>query len=207
MSFTTRTSRFLSTRPTVERTHNQLIITPSAIVRRLFGGLDRSRVVIDTHRQTILVEKGFGPLGQSSETIAFNEVSHLDYGFEETATRWAWGRTLDTVETYRIGLVLKKYRRVPLVRFTGEGSRMTGAVGVFLGDSSIDYQGSQGSDSRELIDIIRELTGFPLTPPLEPVTDDDGCLSRCDACNRTNSPFAQKCLYCGGPIVREKECS
>jgi len=58
----------------------------------------------------------------------------------------------DSVENYRIGLVLNKPdgERVHLFSIVGEGARMTGPLGVLMGDSPIDFQGDQQRQSLNL---------------------------------------------------------
>jgi hypothetical protein len=55
----------------------------------------------------------------------------------------AWRHTLragDTLEHFQVKLVLKSEEHLPLFWFAGDGERMTGLIGVLMGDSVLDFQ-------------------------------------------------------------------
>ena len=204
MSLTTKNDPHLSSRPSTHQDGETRLLRPSPSQVLFSLGLNKWRVEINARNRKIHVHRTHWWFTHSEETISFDAVSHIDYAYDEINTHWSARRASDCIETLTIRLILKDRRKIPLVSYSGSGSHETGMIGVLMGDSVVDYAGTQGGESRQFIDVLQELTGFPLAPPLAPVPDDDGCIRRCLTCDRTNSPFAKKCLYCGGEIAQEE---
>jgi hypothetical protein len=55
-----------------------------------------------------------------------------------------------------------------LISFRGAGSAHTGALGVLMGDSVVDFQGDQGSRSLGFIDALQAFTGIGLSKRSRP---------------------------------------
>jgi hypothetical protein len=66
-----------------------------------------------------------------------------------------------------------------------------------LGDSMIDLQGTQETDSLHYVNQLCELIGVGLSKPFAPVKDLEGRSWKCASCQRTVPP-RRKCFYCGG---------
>ena len=141
---------------------------------------------------------------RSSTVIPFRKVERLEYRFGSVPTSATIGGHIpDQVERFRVELVLDDGEHVPLFSFRGEGSAMTGAVGVLWGDSIADFSGDQETTSRAYVDLLQQYLGVSLggVPRL---ADAAGRTWACRSCERPAPPRPGKCLYCGGELAADR---
>lgn len=120
-------------------------------------------VVIDRKRQR--VEVGVRRLWAWTrhQLIPFARIDHIAYRYGSQATDMdVFADAHDRIEKFVIELVLDDGERVRVASFRGEGSEMTGLGGVLLGDSPVDYSGTQEESSRSFVEHLMEYTGLPL---------------------------------------------
>jgi len=133
----------------------------------------------------------------SEEHYQFEDFSHVNYSYKGMATGWNFmGDTTDEVETFRLAAVTHEGEKVAICSFFGEGSGHTGWTGVLLGDSLVDYSGTQEDESREFARYLADLMGLRIGDVFEAEVDMDVC----DSCGQRVSLNAVKCLYCGASL-------
>jgi hypothetical protein len=134
-------------------------------------------------------------------------VDHISYHYRDLPTSFfstfrARSYTLqaaDTLEHFEVELVLKNDEHLPLFSFVGDGERMTGLLGVAMGDSLVDFQGEQEAESLRFVRELERLTRLPLGPAL-PRGVERRAGPPCPGCGQANVPRA-RCLYCGAPLL------
>ena len=164
MSLVTVTSPLHSLSPKVWMEGDTLIAETSTLSKVLLLGASKRRVLVDPHAETITLETRSLWALHNSQVIRFSDLSHFEYRYGSMATSWDFlGNIHDSLEAYSVSAALNDRSEVYLISFRGAGSAQTGAVGVLLGDSIVDYQGDQGSRSLGFIDALQELTGKGLS--------------------------------------------
>jgi len=165
----------------------------------------RRELHVDAKRQLFtLRERRFW--STSTLEVSFGAVAHIEYGFDDWTTSAISSvesgrftlRGADSVERFRVALVLKTGTRVPLFAFVGDGERMTGVAGVLMGDSVVDFTGEQETESLAFVKQLQRLTGLSLGPQLADNIDRGS--NQCSSCGQANVP-RPRCLYCGAPLA------
>ena len=205
MSLHTWNVGFLSIKPKIWMEDEVLFGRTSFIVQMLSLFSYCRFLRLSSRERTLELQVRKWWLLQECKILHFEEVDYIDYDFQSIGTSWGispfYFERNDQVESYQVSLVLKSKEKVPLFRFSGEGSRETGWRGVLIGgDSLIDMAGDQDSVSRNFVDILKHILGVSIGPPLEHLADSDGHRYFCKRCNRPSAPNKSKCMYCGGPI-------
>lgn len=159
------TLNFLALKPRTSFEEGCLVIDSPLLVRLASFGAYRRTVVVDPVNATFhFTTRCFAKT--SKRTIAFSEISRLDYSFDETAIHpgSAWWGSQDSTEWFTLGIVLKKDREeITIGRFIGEGSVDHGWVGILAGDDALDFRGDQEERSLGLVKLLQAMTGLPLT--------------------------------------------
>lgn len=165
----------------------------------------RRELYVDARRSRIMLrERRFW---RTRETrLDFDAVDHVEYGYGSFSTSFFTtvqsGRlslqSADSLERFRVALVLKNGERLPLFSFVGDGERMTGGLGVLLGDSLVDFSGEQEAESYRFVRHLQRLTGFRLGPAL--AAGLEAGRQKCPSCGHENAPRA-RCLYCGAALA------
>ena len=202
MSFFTATSSFLSLKPKI-RVDGDRLFTRTCVLVQLLSLLGYYRSLeVDQRTHTIEIYTRRFWLFSDTRTIQFSEVSHLDYDFSSLMTSWSiLGDTHDQLESFHVALVLhQKGEKVELFSFMGEGSQETGLIGVMLGDSVLDFQGSQQKESLKFATLLADFIGVSIGDKIKPLRDEAGREYFCISCKRSNAPTRKKCLYCGGEV-------
>lgn len=195
-------SKYFGTGPSIRRSGEHIWITTHPLVRLLSMFSYVRRVHVDgSAGYVFLTERKFW-LSRSSRTIPFKHVAGVRYTHGEVPTSWnIRGAIHDTVETFSIGLQLHDSGEVVSVaRFSGEGS--AGDAGtLLLGDDLLDFEGTQDSESRALVENLLEVIGVELSGSRSPAVPLGGLRWACLDCGRPVPP-QPKCLYCGGPVAK-----
>jgi hypothetical protein len=156
---------FLALKPRTALEGGRLTIDSPWLVRFGSLGMYRRTVVVDPDRQCF--DFTTRRLGKTTRrTVAFSEVSRLDYSFDETGfhTDSPWVGSQDSTEWFTISIVLESGREeLRLGRFIGEGSVDHGWKGIVAGDDAFDYRGDQQERSLGLVKLLQAMTGLPLT--------------------------------------------
>lgn len=164
------------------------------------GGLQRT-TWIDGNTRTVRIHHRRAWVFTSETRIPFQEVSHIDYSYDEMGTSWgdAWTgfQQTDQLESFRISVVAKDGREFPVAAFHGEGSVMTGWAGmIWADDALVDVSGTQEGDSQRLVNRLAKFIGVPLSKPI----DHGGLMAACPACGRSTTVLKSTCLYCGSAL-------
>jgi len=159
------TLNFLALKPRTFFEGGRLIIDSPLVVRLASLGTYRRTIVVDPATSSFLfTTRRFAKT--SKRSVAFSEISRLDYSFDETGinTGSAWWGSQDSTEWFTLGIVLKKDREeITVGRFIGEGSVDHGWVGILAGDDAVDFRGDQQERSLGLVKLLQAMTGLPLT--------------------------------------------
>ena len=204
--FRARTS-LLSIAPKVE-SHGRALVVQTAFLLRLLSLFSYDRVVrIDMARERITIDTRRFWLWSSRREVPFSRISYIDYAFKSWGTSWVgfwrWGiERSDQVESFRVGVALKDPEElVPIASFRGEGSAMTGGMGVLLGDSIVDAEGDQEESSLSFVDVLESMLKVRVGAPLL-ASERRGSIFVCGECGRAAAPNRNTCLYCGGAVSR-----
>ena len=139
---------------------------------------------------------------KTHHTLRFNRITHVDFEFGSIATAVDHrGRAMDSLERFSVTVVLDTGERLDLFGFAGDGANMRGVSGLMLGDSLVDYEGTQEDDSRAFVRSLCDAGAFSLGPKLEVHRDEQGRRIRCTTCHKPNPPRRKNCQYCGGTLV------
>lgn len=197
MSLWVTSSSLLSISPQVWFEHGAFHVKTSRLLQVLGLGSYARAVAIDPGMKRIEIVTRYLWGARSQRIIPFSDIAYLLYEFKSIGTSWSiTPRTFDRadqLESYRIGVGLYSKEEVRLAAFRGEGSVRTGLIGVIGGDSIIDHEGTQGDESRSVIDILQNMIGCPLGRPLL----DRGSIRVCGSCGRAGEPTTPRCA-CGG---------
>ena len=159
------THSFLSIKPNLRMEGGRLEISTPLLLRLLFFGTYRKRIVVDPEQRTFQFETQF--LGKSrTRLVSFEEVERLDYSYSDNGLNSgsAWLGSHDMQECFTLKLILAKNREELLLgRFLGEGSIDHGWEGILAGDTFLDRRGDQEESSLELVRVLQAMTGLPLT--------------------------------------------
>jgi hypothetical protein len=135
----------------------------------LLLGSSCRRVVVDPRSDTITLKTRSLWFFRKTVTLRYSDISHFEYRYGSLATSWDFlGNVHDSLESYSVSAALHRGEEVYLISFRGAGSAQTGALGVLLGDSVVDFQGDQGSRSLGFIDALQAFTGIGLSKRARP---------------------------------------
>ncbi len=202
MSLFTGHSSLLTLRPRVREEPPLLVITTGFLSMCLTLGCKRRRVELDTLRKEIRLKNRYMWFVSQEETLPFDTLSHLEYTYDSLPTSIGFsaaglGRQ-DEIDIFTISVVNHDGREFKLCSYRGEGAVCTGWTGVLLGDDSIlDVSGTQEGESRQLVNMIKAITGLPIGKPLL----EDIPKKKCPYCDREVAEFAVKCIYCGKKLT------
>ena len=189
---------FLSMGP-ISRIENECLVIRNTFIQRLCTIFtDLRHITIIPRQRLLLYHRRLFYFNDISQTIPFDDMSHLDYTFHSIGTDWGitaerFGRH-DQVESFRVELVLKDGTRYPLCAFQGEGAVSTGWIGVIFGDDDLfDLSGTQESDSRRFVSALAKLLQIPM---ISPYITEEGFVT-CPECDHPTSRVSATCLYCG----------
>lgn len=197
-------SSFLSIKPRVEDTSRFVSVRTNGFLRFLSLWSYDYLVEIDVDRRRIDVSRRLLWAFTRTRTIEFDAVDQVDYRYSSRGTSWSYFRRNDSVETYRISLILAgSGERVPVASFRGEGAVMTGVGGVLRGDSLVDWQGDQQDASRALFDRLKDLIESP-DRKLPGRAVGRAPIRSCVECGQAAPPNYANCLYCGGRVEQRK---
>lgn len=202
MSLFVYESSWLSVEPRVWVEGDTLRGRASLLLRLLsLFSYDRC-LTVDRVARTVTVDSRWLWFSQQTHTVRFEEIARIEYKFASIGTSWSFGvgRT-NQLESFSVNLVLQgEPEPLRLFSFRGDGAVSTGLVGVLLGDSIFDGQGTQESSSRRFVDILSQFTGATLGQPSRRLTDSTGRAWACTTCGRPGPARRAKCLYCGGAV-------
>ncbi|HWJ05504.1 MAG TPA: hypothetical protein VNS57_06910, partial [Steroidobacteraceae bacterium] len=138
------------------------------------------------------------------EAVAFSEVRAIRYRVRRVATSATYvprgAKVTDTVESFSVHLALRRRDDpVYLISFIGEGAAATGLGGAILGDSFLDWHGTQEIESHAYVSRLQRLLEVPIRSALEDkahaaIAQD---LMPCPKCGRKIRSMAPRCVYCG----------
>lgn len=164
MGFLEVTSPFSAVNPKVSFEDGVLRARTNLFLQVLSLFSWNKRVVVDAEARTITVKRRYLWILQSETEIGFDDISHIEYRYGSLTTSFDWlGNAQDVLESFSVDLALHDGSEHRLFSFRGDGARSTGAVGVLLGDSLVDYQGDQAKRSLSYVDALQELTGKGLS--------------------------------------------
>jgi hypothetical protein len=188
----------LSLAPRVREHGGRIHVRTGGLLQVLALGSYAQTVIIDPGMKRIEVHTRRLWLWTRHRFVPFARVEHIDYRFGSLTTGISWfhGAT-DRVERFSIDLVLDDDERIRVASFRGAGSVMTGLGGALLGDSLVDWAGSQEDVSRALVERLADIIDVPLGKPLASAR-----VRVCNACGRNARPRETRCTGCGGEIGR-----
>jgi hypothetical protein len=164
MSFVTVTSRFSAVNPKVWIDGDALHARTNLFLQLLCLFFWCKTVVVDRRARVMTIHWRYFWFLRRTGDIAFDDITHFEYRYGSIATAWSWfGHVHDSLEQFSIDAALTDRTEMRLFSFRGQGAHQTGAVGVLLGDSAIDFQGDQGARSLAYIDLLQEFTGKGLS--------------------------------------------
>lgn len=199
---------WLSVGPRIERSAGKIRIRTSAVLQALSFGAHGIETSIDPRARQITLERRIRWRRQPRVEIGFSDVREVfvrrfDYPTSFDLASLIYG-SLDSVERYEVGIRTRRSEldEIRLFSFVGEGSHVTGTLGVLLGDDVLDLRGSQRVDALGLAEELGELLGVPTVGGWgalgrEPERDELGRLRFCRDCRRGLGPKAPHCYFCG----------
>lgn len=197
MSLHEVSSSLLTVRPRIRSNGEKLLISNSIFYRILCLFFYRHDVEIDFARAVTTIRKTYFWIASSSIRVRHQDISHLDYDYDETVTSFRfWGGNVeahDGIDHFSVKLVTKQQDSHTLCTFRGEGSHMTGWQGVLTGDGMLDFSGTQGDESREFVVALCQRLDVPLGLQI----DHSNQMLSCPECGRETSAIRSVCLYCG----------
>ena len=206
MSLVGRRSALLSIAPQLVTGEHWMLASTSRMWTALTLFSYRRELRVDARKERIIIDER--RLWRTRRTeLRFEEVDHISYHYGELPTsffstfaaRSYTLQTADAVEQFEVELVLKSGEQLPLFSFVGDGERMTGWLGVAMGDSVLDFQGEQEAESLTFVRELERLTRLPLGPAL-PAGVERRAGPPCPECGQANVPRA-RCLYCGARLA------
>lgn len=196
----------LTSRPYILESRKSLVIKTGFLpaVLSLFMVLRRVEIVPSVRR--IQISRRIGLFLVRSKTLAFDEVSHIDYAYGSMGTSWGitsegLGRH-DQLESFSISIVTKREEKLFVCAFRGEGAVWTGWTGILLGnDNLMDFAGTQERESAKLAVYLSKLIGVPIGKPPVDVPE----MIKCPSCGHSLAPNSLDCLYCGAEMRGMKD--
>lgn len=189
----------------------------SRVWQALSLGSYSREVRFDRKRQQITLRTRFAFLAHSERLIPYARLARIEYRYGSLGTGFVWGgwsalslrgrpiaHASDSVEWFTIELVLQNpHERVEALFFSGEGAKLTGAWGVLMGDSVVDFAGDQERESRDVFELIERFTGVGPSGRIAGAKRGDG--RACSVCGYPLGAGDARCSYCGVLANRREE--
>ncbi len=154
---------WLSWGPKIKLINGQVYSRSNFFISALILFVYFKQVRIDPKEDLIIKKKRFLWFLTHTTKIEFSRIRSIRYDFSEIATSWnAFFNVEDTMEFFKVYVVLHDDKWIKLWTFPGEGSAETGLWGVLQGDSMVDYEGTSAEDSRYFVELLQHFTGKPL---------------------------------------------
>jgi len=198
MSLLSFTNSWLTAKPKIKGDDEKLWIKTSFKESVLYLFSRYRKVLVHRPSESVTIKTKSFWLFKRKRKLSFNDIRYIDYRFESIPTSLTFSlegfTSADNIERFVVELVTNK-KKYKVCTFKGEGARMTGWTGVFMGDSIVDFEGTQGFDSRQFANLLSEFIGKPLS------TDDEMFeainTQTCKHCGQEFSENLARCLYCG----------
>lgn len=166
MSIAVDSFSFLTLRPVISRGAELLTIESSPVLSRLGVGAFRTRAQVDTRARVVRIvhrpwwrSEGIFIDFASIECVVERFSVPTSFGLLSV-----WRGAYGSAESFSVRLVIIGGARETLARFRGEGTRATGLLGFALGDSLLDFQGTQEREAVLLAEEVAERVGARLAP-------------------------------------------
>lgn len=162
-------SRWLSLGPRIRKVRGKLIATTSWRGWLLTLGLCNRRVVVDPDQEKTIIRDRYFWFFPSCKTIRFGQVRAIAYGYGD-ANQWGGlNYARDTLDVYRVGLLLHgDYDNFQhLFSFIGEGSFVNEGPWpdrFYWEEYLIDVEGSQAAESKLFVELLMKMLKVRLEP-------------------------------------------